>query len=215
MEFFDSHAHYNDEKFDEDRVEVLSRLYNQDKITRIICAGYNLEKSKFAVELAKEYSFLYATVGISPNDLEDFNEDNLNQIEKLTKEANVVAVGEIGLDYYWNKDNKEFQKKAFISQIEIANRAKLPIVIHNRDAYLDTIQILKEHSVEKQGVFHCCQLNQELIKEALKLGFYISFSGNITFKSAKSEEAVSLVPLDRFLIETDSPYLTPEPFRGP
>lgn len=214
MEFFDSHAHYNDEKFDEDRVEILDRLYNQDKITRIVCAGYNLEKSKFAVELAKEYSFLYATVGISPNDLEDFNEDNLNQIEKLTKEANVVAVGEIGLDYYWNKDNKEFQKKAFISQIEIANRAKLPIVIHNRDAYLDTIQILKEHPVEKKGVFHCCQLNQELIKEALKLGFYISFSGNITFKSAKSEEAVSLVPLDRFLIETDSPYLTPEPFRG-
>ena len=214
MEFFDSHAHYNDEKFDEDRVEILDRLYNQDKITRIVCAGYNLEKSKYAVELAKEYSFLYATVGISPNDLEDFNEDNLNQIEKLTKEANVVAVGEIGLDYYWNKDNKEFQKKAFISQIEIANRAKLPIVIHNRDAYLDTIQILKEHPVEKQGVFHCCQLNQELIKEALKLGFYISFSGNITFKSAKSEEAVRLVPLDRFLIETDSPYLTPEPFRG-
>ena len=214
MEFFDSHAHYNDERFDEDRVKVLNKLYNEDKITRIVCAGYNLEKSKYAVELAKENDFLYSTVGISPNDLEDFNEDNLVQIEKLTKEPKVVAVGEIGLDYYWNKENKDIQKLAFISQIEIANRTKLPIVIHNRDAYIDTIQILKEYPVEKCGVFHCCQLNQELIKEALKLGFYISFSGNITFKNARSAEPVSLVPLDRFLIETDSPYLTPEPFRG-
>ena len=207
MEFFDSHAHYNDERFDEDREAVLKRLYHEDKITRIVCAGYNLEKSEYAVQLAKENDFLYATVGISPNDLEDFNEKNLEKIESLTKEKKVVAVGEIGLDYYWNKENKEVQKSAFISQIEIANRANLPIVIHNRDAYVDTIQILKDYPVEKCGVFHCCQLNQELIKEALKLGFYISFSGNITFKSAKSAEPVSLVPLDRFLIETDSPYL--------
>ena len=214
MEFFDSHAHYNDERFDEDRKTILDRLYNEDKITRIVCAGYDLEKSKYAVELANEYGFLYATVGISPNDLEDFSERNLEEIEKIAKQDKVVAIGEIGLDYYWNKENKDIQKSAFVSQIEIANKCNLPIVIHNRDAYVDTIQILKEHPVIKKGVFHCCQLNQELIKEALKLGFYISFSGNITFKSAKSEGPVSLVPLDRFLIETDSPYLTPEPFRG-
>ena len=214
MEFFDSHAHYNDERFDEDREDLLNRLYNEDKITRIVCNGYNLEKSKFAVKLAKDYDFLYATVGISPNDLEDFSEESLKEIEKLAKEDEVVAIGEIGLDYYWNKENKDVQKKAFISQIEIANRCDLPIVIHNRDAYIDTIKILKEHPVKNKGIFHCCQLNQELIKEALKLGFYISFSGNITFKNAKSEGPVSLVPLDRFLIETDSPYLTSEPFRG-
>lgn len=214
MEFFDSHAHYNDDRFDEDREEVLEKLYNQDKITRIVVPGYDLEKSKCAVELAKTHDFLYSTVGISPNDLEDFSEENLEEIERLTKEEKVVAVGEIGLDYYWNKENKDIQKSAFISQIEIANRANLPIVIHNRDAYVDTIQILKDYPVQKRGIFHCCQLNQELIKEALKLDFYISFSGNITFKNAKSTEPVSLVPLDRFLIETDSPYLTPEPFRG-
>ena len=214
MEFFDSHAHYNDERFDEDREDILNRLYNEDKITRIVCNGYNLEKSKFAVKLAKDYDFLFATVGISPNDLEDFSEGSLKEIEKLAKEDKVVAIGEIGLDYYWNKENKDIQKKAFISQIEIANRCNLPIVIHNRDAYIDTIQILKDYPVKNKGIFHCCQLNQELIKEALKLGFYISFSGNITFKNAKPEGPVSLVPLDRFLIETDSPYLTPEPFRG-
>lgn len=214
MEFFDSHAHYNDERFDEDRELILDKLYNEEKITRIICAGYNLEKSKVAVELSKKYDFLYSTVGISPNDLEDFSLENLEKIYELTKEKKVVAVGEIGLDYYWNKENKDKQKEAFISQIEIANKAELPIVIHNRDAYIDTIQILKEHKVKNQGVFHCCQLNQELIKEALNIGFYISFSGNITFKNAKSEECVKLVSLDRFLIETDSPYLTPEPFRG-
>ena len=214
MEFFDSHAHYNDEKFDEDRDIILNKLYNEDQITSIICSGYNLEKSKFAIELSKKYDFVYATVGISPNDLEDFSKANLEVIEKLAKEKKVVAIGEIGLDYYWNKDNKEFQKQAFAAQIEIANRLNLPIVIHNRDAYVDTIKLLKENSVNKKGVFHCCQLNQELIKEAVKLDFYISFSGNITFKNAKSEEAVKLVPLNKILIETDSPYLTPAPFRG-
>ena len=214
MEFFDSHAHYNDEKFDIDREQILYKLLNEENITRIVCAGYNIEKSEFAIELSKEYDFIYSTVGISPNDLEDYSVENIKKIEDLVIQEKVVAVGEIGLDYYWNKDNKEFQKKAFISQIQIANKYNLPIVIHNRDAYLDTIQILKDYPVNKKGVFHCCQLNQELIKEALKLGFYISFSGNITFKSAKSEIPVKLVPLDRILIETDSPYLTPEPFRG-
>ena len=126
----------------------------------------------------------------------------------------MVAIGEIGLDYYWNKENKEKQKELFIKQIEIANRLNKPIVIHNRDAYIDTISILKEYPVNKRGIFHCCPLNQELIKDGLKLGFYISFSGNITFKNAKSEEPVKLVPMDRILIETDSPYLTPEPYRG-
>ena len=152
--------------------------------------------------------------GISPNDIEDFSEENLKEIENMAKEEKVVAIGEIGLDYYWNKDNKELQKELFIKQIELANKLDLPIVIHTRDAALDTIQILKEHPVKCKGIFHCCPLNQELIKAGLELGFYISFSGNITFKNAKSFECVSLVPLDRILIETDSPYLSPEPFRG-
>ena len=138
----------------------------------------------------------------------------LLEIEKIAKYEKNVAIGEIGLDYYWNKDNKELQKQVFIKQIEMANRLDLPIVIHTREAVMDTVQILKEHQVLNKGVFHCCPLNQELIKEGLKLGFYISFSGNVTFKNAKSAGCIELVPMDKILIETDSPYLAPEPHRG-
>ena len=188
MQFFDSHAHYNDEKFNQDKDNVLKEIYNQD-ITRLVCAGY-----------------------ISPNDVEDLAK--VDSLEELLKEKKIVAIGEIGLDYYWNKENKDIQKELFIKQIELANKYNLPIVIHTRDAAIDTIDILKNHPCNKKGVFHCCPLNQELIKEGLKLGFYISFSGNITFKNAKSDACIELVPLDRILIETDSPYLTPEPLRG-
>ena len=213
MEFFDSHAHYNDEKFEENRDELINNIYN-DEITRIVCAGYNVNMSEFALELAQKFHFMYATCGISPNDIEDFVENNLEKIEEIAKNEKIVAIGEIGLDYYWNKENKEKQKELFIKQIELANRLNKPIVIHTRDATIDTIEILKKYPVNKKGVFHCCPLNQELIKEGLKLGYYISFSGNITFKNAKAEECISLVPLDKLLIETDSPYLSPEPFRG-
>lgn len=213
MEFFDTHAHYNDEKFKNDREEIIKHIYNNG-VTKMVCVGYDLNKSKKAIEIAEKYDYMYATVGISPNDIIDFNDENLKQIEELAKNSKVVAIGEIGLDYYWNKDNKNEQKQLFIKQIEIANRLNKPIVIHTRDAFIDTIAILKDYPVIKKGIFHCCPLNQELIKEGLKLGFYISFSGNITFKNAKSEGPVSLVPMDRILIETDSPYLTPEPFRG-
>ena len=153
-------------------------------------------------------------MGISPNDIEDYSDENLQKIENLAKYDKVVAIGEIGLDYYWNKENKDLQNDLFIKQIEIANNIKKPIVIHTRDAYLDTIEILKTHPVKEKGIFHCCPLNQELIKDGLDLGFYISFSGNVTFKNAKSEGAISLVPMDRILIETDCPYLSPEPLRG-
>ena len=213
MEFFDSHAHYNDETFEQDRSEIINNIY-EDRITRVICVGYNLEQSKKALDFSKDFHFMYATCGISPNDIEDFVENHLKDIEEIGKESKIVAIGEIGLDYYWNKENKEKQKELFIKQIEIANKLEKPIVIHTRDAAIDTIDILKNNPVKKKGIFHCCPLNQELIKEGLKLGYYISFSGNITFKNAKAEPCVSLVPLDRILIETDSPYLSPEPFRG-
>ena len=213
MEFFDTHAHYNDEKFDIDREEIINNIYYEG-ITKTVCVGYNLDKSKDAIKIAEKYDFIYATCGISPNDIEDYTDENLKIIEEISKNKKVVAIGEIGLDYYWNKENKEKQKELFIKQIEIANRLSKPIVIHNRDAVMDTLQILKSNPVKKKGIFHCCPLNPELIKEGLKLGFYISFSGNITFKNAKSYDAVSIVPMDKILIETDSPYLTPEPFRG-
>ena len=213
MEYFDTHAHYNDEKFDEDREELLKDIFNNN-VTKIVCAGYNVEKSEMAVEIASKYDFVYATCGISPNDTEDFSDEKVEMIKKLGTKNKVVAIGEIGLDYYWNKNNKEMQKKIFEKQLEIANFLKLPIVIHTRDAWQETLEILRKNPVEKKGIFHCCPLNQELIKEAVKLGFYISFSGNVTFKNAKSEPCIKLVPIDKILIETDAPYLTPEPFRG-
>lgn len=213
MELFDTHAHYNDEKFDDDRDSLIMDIYNEG-ITKLVCVGYNLEQSKYALELAKKYDFIYASCGISPNDIYDYSDEKLKEIEELGKEDKIVAIGEIGLDYYWEKDNKEKQKELFIKQIDIANRLNKPIIIHNRDAYVDTIQILKDHPVIKTGIFHCCPLNQELIKDGLKLGFYISFSGTVTFKNAKSEDPVKLVPMDKLLIETDSPYLSPEPNRG-
>ena len=217
MEFFDSHSHLNDEQFDEDRLDIINK-YKSENITKFLTCGYSLEGSKKAIEIADNYDFTYATVGISPNDIPQ-NEDELwksiAQIEELAKNKKVVAIGEIGLDYYWNKDNKNIQQEVFKKQIEIANKLDLPIVIHTRDAIMDTLQILKENVVLNKGVFHCCPLNRELIKEALKLNFYISFSGVITFKNAKNvDEIINIVPIDKMLIETDSPYLAPEPVRG-
>ena len=238
MQLFDSHAHYNDEKFSEDREEILKQVY-ESGVTKLLCAGYSLESSKKALDIANKYNYVYASVGISPNDINfqeetdksqnekevydsktpDFNEilaQQLKQIKILANNKKVVGIGEIGLDYYWNKENKKEQKQAFIKQIEIANELNLPIIIHTRDAVYDTLDILKnEITPVKKGVFHCCPLNLDLIREGIKLGFYISFAGPITFKNSKNaDEAIKLVPLDRILIETDSPYLAPEPKRG-
>ena len=187
MELFDSHAHLDDEKFNQDREEVIKEIAKEVKT--IISAGYSLEGSKMAIELSKKYDIKFLYI--------DFR------------------VGEIGLDYYWNKENKELQKKAFIAQIKLANELNLPIMIHTREAIMDTIEILKQNPVAKKGVFHCCPLNRELVKEALKIGFYISFAGPVTFKNSKNaDEIIKMVPNDRMLIETDSPYLSPEPLRG-
>lgn len=212
---FDSHAHYNDEKFNEDREELLKEIYNFG-VKNLITAGYSVESSKKAIDIANKYDFIYATCGISPNDIEGFKDEDIGIIESLAKNEKVVAIGEIGLDYYWNKENKELQKQVFIKQIELANKLNLPIVIHTREAVMDTLDILKNKvNVINKGVFHCCPLNPELVKEALKLGFYISFAGPITFKNSKNaDEVISMVPLDKILIETDSPYLSPEPLRG-
>ena len=220
MEFFDTHSHYNDEKFNEDREEIIEKT-KEDGITKYNCVGYDIPSSKFAVELSNKYPFIYSITGVSPNDVvekaQDINEQ-IKEIEVLLKNDTnnrIVAVGEIGLDYYWNKENKKIQKQTFIKQIELANKYNLPIVIHTREAVQDTLEILKQNIVAKRGVFHCCPLNRELVKEALKLGYYISFAGPITFKNSKNaNEIVNMVPVDKILIETDSPYLAPEPKRG-
>ena len=220
MEFFDSHSHYNDEKFNEDRENIIQETFKEG-ITRFICAGYDILSSKKSLEISKKYNFIYSICGISPNDIPQSEAElwksitEITKIIKQNKDKKLVAIGEIGLDYYWNKDNKELQKQAFIQQIKLANEMNLPIVIHSRDAAVDTLEILKSYAVDKKGVFHCCQLNQEMIRQALELGYYISFAGSITFKNAKNaENCVKIVPIDKILIETDSPYLTPEPNRG-
>ena len=218
MEFLDSHAHLDDDAFEGDREQVILEI-KKAGITKVISAGYSLEGSKKAIELSKKYDFIYATCGISPNDIPQTEEELwkvLEQIEDLVKNNDkVLAIGEIGLDYHWNKENIDLQKLAFVTQIKMANELGKPIVIHTREAVMDTITILKENKVENKGVFHCCPLNRELVKEALQLGFYISFAGPVTFKNSKSaNEIIQMVPLDKILIETDSPYLSPEPFRG-
>lgn len=217
MEFFDSHSHLNDEKFDEDRNDLIEKI-KKENISKFLTCGYNLEGSKKAIEIAKICDSTYATVGISPNDIPQNEEEmwkNIEEIKDLAQNKKVVAIGEIGLDYYWNKENRKMQLDAFKKQIEIANELNLPIVIHTREAVMDTISVLKENPVNNKGVFHCCPLNRELVKEALKIGFYISFSGVVTFKNAKNaDEIINMVPLDKILIETDSPYLSPEPLRG-
>lgn len=217
MKIFESHAHYDDERFELDRDEIINAVH-QDGIEKIISAGYSLAGSKRSLELAKKYPFIYSTVGISPNDINDNYQQELIEIDKILeaekKNPKLVAVGEIGLDYHYDTD-KEAQKEVFIAQIELANKYNLPIVIHTRDAVMDTIETLKQHEVQRRGVFHCCPFNRELVKEALKLGYYISFSGTCTFKNAKNaKEIVEMCPNNRFFVETDSPYLAPEPVRG-
>lgn len=214
MELFDTHSHYNDKVFESDLDVILKEVLDA-KVTKLVCIGYNLESSKKAIEIANKYDFIYATCGISPNDIGENSESELEEIYNLAKSnKKVVAIGEIGLDYYWNKDNKEIQKNIFIKQIELANKLNLPITIHSRDAHLDTIDILTQNKCNYQGIFHCCPLNVELIRKGVELGYYISFSGVITFKNAKPELAINEVPLDRLLIETDCPYMAPEPYRG-
>lgn len=244
MEFFDSHAHYDDEKFNSDRDEVISSV-KAEGITRLVSVGYNVDSSKFAEKLSEEYDFIYYSCGVSPNDIPQTEQKlwkALDEIRKIAKQKygnpeetngnnkdeakqensmkqknkKLVAIGEIGLDYYWNKENADLQKTAFIEQINLANECDLPIIIHTREAVADTIDILKNKQKSlNTGIFHCCPLNRELVKEALKLGYYISFAGPITFKNSKNaDEIIDMVPLDKILIETDSPYLSPEPNRG-
>ena len=217
MKYFDQHCHLDDCKFDDDREEIIKAIYDFG-VTNLISAGYSLEGSKRALELANKYDFIYATIGLSPNDFGDDYKKELEEIEKLIIEnrnnKKIVAVGEIGLDYHYDT-NREWQKEVFVKQIEFANKYQYPIVIHTRDAIMETIEILKKYPVDKKGVFHCCPFNKDLVREGLKLGYYISVAGPVTFKNSKNAiDHIKQIPLEKLLIETDSPYLSPEPNRG-
>jgi TatD DNase family protein len=211
----DTHTHLNARQFDEDRQQVIERAVNNG-ISRIINVGFNRETIPTSIELAERYDFIYSTVGWHPTDAIDMKDEDLAWIESLCSHPKVVAIGEIGLDYYWDTSPKDIQLRVFREQIRLARKVGKPIVIHNRDAHHDIVQVLKEErAAEVGGVMHCFSGSWETAKMCLDMNFYISFGGPITFKNAKQpKEVLAKVPMDRLLIETDAPYLTPHPYRG-
>lgn len=213
---FDSHAHLNDERFDEDREELINSLQEKG-VDLVLNPGACIETSKSSVELANKYDFIYAAVGVHPHDVGDMTEDDIETLRKLALENDKVkAIGEIGLDYYYDTYPREDQKKWFKRQIELANELKLPIIIHDRDAHGDTFEIIKNTKSPEIGcVLHCYSGNVELAREYVKMGCYISIPGTVTFKNnKKTVEVAKEIPLEYLLIETDSPYMAPVPNRG-
>ncbi|MDQ0872066.1 TatD DNase family protein [Paenibacillus sp. V4I3] len=211
----DSHTHLNAEQFNEDQDEVIQRALDAG-VTRIVNVGFNRETIPSSIALAERYDFIYSTVGWHPVDAIDMMPGDLEWIEELCKHEKVVAIGEIGLDYYWDKSPKDVQQRVFREQIRLARKLGMPIVIHNRDAHHDILHILKEEKAEEVGgIMHCFSGSWETAKQCLDMNFHISFGGPVTFKNARQpKEVLAQVPLDRLLIETDAPYLTPHPFRG-
>ena len=209
----DIHAHYDDDAFDADRDELLTQLFNEKGVNKIINAGCNIETSLFAIQLAEKYENIYATVGFHPSDVDKFNDESFEKMKELIKHEKVVAIGEIGLDYHWVSDNKDLQKSVFRKQLELAIEANLPVVIHERDSVADCLEIVLDYNVK--GVFHAFSGSKETAKILIDKGWYISFPGTVTFKNAKHPvENAAYLPEDRILTETDSPYLTAHPFRG-
>ena len=211
---FDSHAHYDDEAFNEDREKVIQGLKDKGVIGILNC-GASLEGARMSVELSSKYDFIYSAVGIHPEHADIVNEEIIQELRNLAQSPKVRAIGEIGLDYYYEENPpREIQKVAFKLQMELAKELKLPVVIHDRDAHKDTLDILKEFP-EVTGVVHCFSGSVEFAKECLNLGYYIGFTGVITFKNAKKiAEVAKEVPMDRILVETDCPYMAPVPHRG-
>lgn len=212
---FDTHTHLDAPQFDEDRQETIQRAFDQG-VTRMINIGFNRETIPTTMELAETYDFIYAAVGWHPQDAITMKEEDLDWIAELCKHEKVVAIGEIGLDYYWDTSPKDVQHKVFRQQIGLARSLGMPICIHNRDAHEDVVRILREEKAhEVGGVMHSFSGSWETGKMCLDMGFHLSFGGPITFKNAKQPKEVLIqTPMDRLLIETDSPYLTPHPFRG-
>ena len=214
MAIFDTHAHYDAEQFDEDRDSVLASI-PEANIGLVVNPGCDLPSSKVAVELAERYDFLYAAVGIHPEECAGYTDADLDVLRQLAQHPKVVAIGEIGLDYYWEENPpRDFQQNVFRKQLELARELDLPVIIHDRDAHGDSLAIVLEYP-DVRGVFHCFSGSPEMAQELLKRGWYLGFDGPITFKNARrAPEVAAVTPLDRMVIETDSPYLTPVPFRG-
>ena len=216
MKLIDTHCHLNDETLLKDLDNVISRALKVG-VEKMVVIGWDEASSKLAIKLAEEYNFIYACVGFHPENLDGLTEEKMYEILALSSHPKVVGIGEIGLDYHWTKDpeKREIQKQFFIKQIEYANKVKLPISIHSREAFNDTIEILKNHKPISGGVVHCYSGSVENIQDIINLNLYIGLDGPVTFTNSKTPKEVALeVPLDRLVLETDCPYLSPHPLRG-
>ncbi|WP_255784618.1 TatD family hydrolase [Mediannikoviicoccus vaginalis] len=213
-QMIDSHAHLDEERFDEDRDELIKSL-KENAISYVINPSSDMDTSRRVVELSNKYDNIFAAVGIHPHDAEGFKEEDLDELRELSKDERVVAIGEIGLDYYYDNSPRDIQKEVFRKQLELSHELDLPVIIHTRDAMGDTYDILKEFEGRVRGVMHCYTGSIEMAEKFMKLGFYISIAGPVTFKNAVNvREMAKQIPLERLLIETDSPYLAPVPNRG-
>lgn len=209
---FDTHAHYDDLRFEEDRDELLCSL-NDKGVSHIVNCGCDLKSSLTTHALAQKHDFIFAAIGVHAHEAEEATESDLEEIERLYNNKKVVAVGEIGLDYHYDFSPRERQLEVFERQLILANKLDLPVIVHDREAHEDTMNLLKKH--RPKGVVHCFSGSAEMAKEIVKLGMHIGIGGAVTFKNAKKPvEVVEYLPLDRLLLETDAPYMTPVPFRG-
>lgn len=216
MKLIDTHCHLNDDQLYQDLDNVISRAL-QTGVEKMVVIGWDKESSLKAIKIAEQYPFIYACVGFHPENLEGVDETQLNEVLNLYLHPKVVGIGEIGLDYHWEKDpqKREIQKEFFIKQIEFANKAGLPISIHSREAFQDTLEILKNHKPLHGGVMHCYSGSVENINDIINLGLYIGLDGPVTFRNAKTpKEVAAEIPLEKLVLETDSPYLSPHPLRG-
>ncbi len=210
---FDSHAHYNDSRFSDDVHDILS-VMQENNVSYIMNACSSMDEIPYILELAEKYDFLYASVGVHPHEAEYMTDKDIELLEDYAKHPKVKAIGEIGLDYYYDNSPRELQQKWFSRQIELAQKLDMPIIIHDRDAHRDCLDILNQYR-GVHGVFHCYSGSAEMLDEVLDLGLYVAFGGTLTFKKAQRPlEAAKAAPLDRIMIETDCPYLAPEPNRG-
>lgn len=211
--YFDTHAHYDDRAFDEDREQLLRALHDRG-VELIINPGCDLESSRAAIALAEEFDFVYAAVGFHPEELSKYSDSDYEAMLELVKHPKCLAIGEIGLDYYWDDSRKEEQRQLFYRQLELALAMDKPVIVHDREAHGDCMEAVRKYP-GLRGVFHCYSGSVEMAKELLRLGWYLGFDGPITYKNArKAVEVLEMCPLDRILIETDSPYLSPVPLRG-
>lgn len=209
---FDTHAHYDDEIFNDDRDLLLKKL-NSSSVCNIINAGTNLQTSKISIDLADNYDFIFASVGIHPSYCDQISDDYINILKSYCINKKVVAIGEIGLDYHYDEYKKHIQLRIFEEQLKLANELSLPVIIHDREAHMDTLNLIKKY--RPKGVIHCFSGSLEFANEVLKLGMYIGLGGVVTFKNAnKITNVTKNIPVDRILLETDAPYMAPAPFRG-